>query len=295
MYRYTFLYILMCNCKSYSKDKHEAHKSPCVKRDKFKKMPLQMQSTSTVLQIRNVLTFMIIFQVVVHMFEFPIVMDVITENSGHNEMQISMENMDIMMSGCTCMCVSPDDTLVAACATDGSIRVISMDNRYLHRMQKRSSAISATFSPDSRHLLTGGFRSIYMWNMGSGQLECKMTRHQDFVTSLTFAVDGHCLISTSLDMMIVVWDTATRLSLCTVRAHCQLHSVGLTPDLSYLVYMPERVASLAVLKPNMALKKCLLHGENKEVSRTLEQAQAFALAFSSQPIQTTTSSGCIAS
>ncbi|PVD30066.1 hypothetical protein C0Q70_09327 [Pomacea canaliculata] len=234
-------------------------------------------------------------KVVVHMFEFPIVMDVITENSGHNEMQISMENMDIMMSGCTCMCVSPDDTLVAACATDGSIRVISMDNRYLHRMQKRSSAISATFSPDSRHLLTGGFRSIYMWNMGSGQLECKMTRHQDFVTSLTFAVDGHCLISTSLDMMIVVWDTATCLSLCTVRAHCQLHSVGLTPDLSYLVYMPERVASLAVLKPNMALKKCLLHGENKEVSRTLEQAQAFALAFSSQPIQTTTSSGCIAS
>nr|KAG5687009.1 hypothetical protein BaRGS_003569 [Batillaria attramentaria] len=56
----------------------------------------------------------------------------------------------------------------------------------------------------------------------------------------------------------------------------------------------ERVASLAVMQPNMELRQILTGGrELKDVPEAMEQAQACALAFSSQRIQKVTTAACV--
>ncbi|KAK7466741.1 hypothetical protein BaRGS_00037150 [Batillaria attramentaria] len=234
-------------------------------------------------------------KVVVHMFEYPIVMDIFVSAEEDESLKgLDMSKLDIMMAGCICMCVSPNDMLVAACAADGSIRVVTMENQYLHRMQQRSSAVSAVFTPDSLQLVTAGFCSIYVWRMGTGQLDFKLTRHQDFVTSLRFSADGHYLVSASLDRTVLVWDFRSRTTISLMHTHCQLQTFEVTPDLSSVVYMPERVASLAVMQPNMELRQILTGGrELKDVPEAMEQAQACALAFSSQRIQKVTTAACV--
>jgi WD40 repeat protein len=66
-------------------------------------------------------------------------------------------------------------------------------------LQQRASPTCAVFSADSQQLLTGGYRTIYVWRMGTGQLDFKLTRHQDFISCLRFACNHRFLISSSLD------------------------------------------------------------------------------------------------
>ena len=146
---------------------------------------------------------------------------------------------------------------------------------------------------DSQLLLTTGYRSIYVWNMASGQFEFKLTRHQDFVTSLRFALDDRFLISSSLDRSIAVWDFRSRATVCVLQTQCQLHSMHLLPDLSRVVYTPGNVANLAVVKPNPTLQKILENGRclaDLSDPETLEQASAFATSFTTQKDTTKTTS-----
>jgi hypothetical protein len=70
-------------------------------------------------------------------FEFPLVMNVFSTSQevqfpGGN---LQLDRLDVMMSGLTFVCVSPDDQLVAGCSSDGCTRVVSTENKYLHRLQ----------------------------------------------------------------------------------------------------------------------------------------------------------------
>ena len=149
---------------------------------------------------------------------------------------------------------------------------------------------------DSQLLLTTGYRSIYVWHMGSGEFQFKLTRHQDFVTSLRFVLDDRFLVSSSLDHSVAVWDFRSRATVCLLQAKCQLQSAHLLPDLSKLVYIPGNVANLAVVKPNPALKRVLENGRRlADLSdpETLEQASAFATSFTTQKdTSKNTSSAC---
>ena len=162
--------------------------------------------------------------------------------------------------------------------------------------QQRSTPTHAVFTRDSQQLLTTGYRSIYVWDMGSGQFSFKLTRHQDFVTCLRFALDDRFLVSASLDRSLAVWDFRCRATVCVLSTQCQLHSVHLLPDLSRLVHTPGRVANLAVLRPNPALQKVLETGRRlADLSdpETLEQASAFATSFTTQPdVNKNTSVAC---
>ncbi|XP_076461539.1 uncharacterized protein LOC143294026 [Babylonia areolata] len=238
-------------------------------------------------------------QVVASMFEYPIVMNVY--GTGEEAMaggsNLRMDKLDTLMTGLTFICISPNDKLVAACASNGSTRVVSLDNVYLHRLQQRSTATCALFTADSGQLLTGGYRSVYVWTMGSGTLDFKLTRHQDFVTCLRFALDGRFLLTSSLDRTVAVWDWAARVTVSVVRTPCQLQAVHVLPDLSRLVYVPGRLANMAVMEPNPALQGVLAQGRRlADISEpeTLEHASAFAASFNTQKdVSRNTSAACV--
>lgn len=122
-------------------------------------------------------------------------------------------------------------------------------------------------------------------NDGKGQLECKLTRHQDFITCMRFALNDRFLISASMDRSVAVWDFKARATVCVMSTQCQIMNIHLLPDLSKLVYIPDRVAHLAVLKPNDALQRVLGKGRRlRDMAdpEMVEQTSAFATSFNTQ-------------
>jgi WD40 repeat protein len=222
------------------------------------------------------------------MFDYPMVFDV---ESG---LPSSSEQPDTMMAGCSCLQLSTDNSLVVAGSSDGSVRVVRMDNnKYIYRMQHKSSVRSATFTGDSKMLLTAGFKKILVWSMSNGSLLYSLSRHQNFIYQLRFACNDRYLISCSEDKELVLWDVKQGSSLAHFSAHCPIKYVSVADDLSSVLFAPENIDYIGVLKPNEMLKK-VINGETlNEVSEPVQKAQAFALTFSNQKIAHKSSQACI--
>ena len=164
--------------------------------------------------------------------------------------------------------------------------------KYKFRMQHNSSVVSAEFAPDSKTLVTAGFRNILAWSMKTGALLHSMFRHQDFITQLQFACNGRFLVSCSNDKQIIIWDYQNRKSVASFHAHCPISQVHVAKNLAYIIFAPENVNYLAALKPNNVLQQVLKGEERNEVPEPMVQAQAFALSFSSQRAKVKSSTAC---
>jgi WD40 repeat protein len=71
---------------------------------------------------------------------------------------------------------------------------------------------AVAFSPDGRHLLTGGMnRAIQVWDARDGRAIGTLGEHAREIRGITFSRDGRSLASASGDGMIKLWD-ATRLT-----------------------------------------------------------------------------------
>ncbi|KAK3611249.1 hypothetical protein CHS0354_003878 [Potamilus streckersoni] len=217
-------------------------------------------------------------KIVSTLFEFPLLIPVDDSNAGGN---IFMENMDIMMAGAICVVVSPDDRFAGCTSSDGSIRVIKMDDgQYIHRMQQRSSAVALTFSRDSKCILTAGFRSLYIWSLEDGSLQCKLSRHSDFILGIKFDRSGKYLVTSSRDKKIIVWDYKRAVSIATFNAQCQVKLLEVGPDARTIVYVPDNNGHVVALRPNRYLEKLL---EGQHLGPTVKpEVQGISLAFSSQ-------------
>ena len=224
------------------------------------------------------------------MFEYPMVFDTETGEPSANEQQPN----DTMMSRCSCLQLSSDDKLVVAGSADGSVRVLRMDTvKYLYRMQHKSSVRSATFTKDSSMLLTAGFKKILVWSMRTGGLVYSLSRHQNFIYQLKFACNDRYLISCSEDKELVVWDMKQGSSLAHFSAHCPVKFVTVAEDLGSVLFAPENVDYIGVLKPNDFLKKVINDEALNRVSEPVQAAQAFAFTFSNQKIANKSSQACI--
>lgn len=175
----------------------------------------------------------------------------------------------------------------------------SLQSRYLHSMIQPSSVTGLIFSWDSTLLLTAGYRSVYVWNIGDthepdeqGQLKVKLTRHGNFITSLQLVLDGRFLVTGSLDKTICIWSMKTKTTICTFNAHCPVETMLAAPDLSSLCFIPERSANIAVLKLNESAKELLSGIPNKPVPTKVKKAQSVALTFSTQEVTKKTSTAC---
>ncbi|GFS28084.1 WD-40 repeat-containing protein [Elysia marginata] len=170
-------------------------------------------------------------------------------------------------------------------------------------MVQSSSITCLTFTWDNKRLLTGGYRSIYIWNVGAsnedlppeawGQLEVKLTRHTNFVTCLQLVMEDRFLITASVDKSIVLWSMKTRTALSVFRYHCAIYNMQAAPDLSTIAFVPERSSTAAVLTLNRAALQALSGIPTVPVPVKVKKAQAVALSFSSQQVTTKTSTACI--
>ena len=224
------------------------------------------------------------------MFDYPVLLT--TRESAGDEDCIRQQP-DTMMAACSAMMVSPDDRLAAAGSTDGTTRVISaLSGKYLYRLNQRSTVTALAFTPDSRSLLTAGYRSVYIWDMRDGHFECKLTRHHDFVVNLRFASDGRFLVTSGRDKLIVVWYLEERVSVCVYMAHCHVEVLDVAHDLSYIAYGSEVVSLVGVLEPNTVLKSMADGSYVKTVPEEVKKAQSLALCFSGQRVKAETTSVC---
>jgi len=97
----------------------------------------------------------------------------------------------------------------------------------------RDYVVSASWSADSRRIVTGGGgrdKSVNLWDADSGRLLANFAGHQEDVEAVAFFPGGTRLISASEDKTIKVWDIAERRVLLT--------AIGFGDD-GYVSYTPE--------------------------------------------------------
>jgi eukaryotic-like serine/threonine-protein kinase len=91
-------------------------------------------------------------------------------------------------------------------------------------------------SPDCRWLAVGSgegekFGEVKVWDTTSGQEQCTLRGHRDWMGSLCFSPDGRRLASVSLDKTVMVWEWGTGRELYTLSAHQGLVSgLAFSPD-----------------------------------------------------------------
>ena len=171
--------------------------------------------------------------------------------------------------------------------------MIDVDSgKYKFRMQHKSTVVAAAFDNKSTSLVTAGFRNILVWNMRTGALSHTLQRHTDFITDLKFSSCGNFLLSAGLDKQIIVWDYEIGASIVTYTAHCPLRHFAVSPDLTSILYAPENIDYLAIVKPNESLSAILRGEEVNSVPEPMVHAQAFAFAFSGQRAKEKTSRAC---
>jgi WD40 repeat protein len=88
------------------------------------------------------------------------------------------------------------------------------------------------FSLDGRKLAVAAEdRSIFLWNMTSGEMLGRLLGHTDRIAALAWHPDGRRLVSAAWDGTARVWDTLTCLPMILLNSHdSQVQALSFTPD-----------------------------------------------------------------
>ncbi len=110
----------------------------------------------------------------------------------------------------------PDGPAIASAGFNGtefSAKVWdARSGRELFAIPAPAELFAAAFSPDGRHLVTGGMnRTIQVWDAKTGRAIGTLGEHAREIRAITFSKDGHTLASAGGDGKIKLWD-ATRLT-----------------------------------------------------------------------------------
>lgn len=92
---------------------------------------------------------------------------------------------------------------------------------------------SVAFSPDGKHILTGSFDSMRLWDVASGAILRSFAHDKPHpgVLSVAFAPDGSRVLSGGADKTAKLWDTATGNLIFTLQGHFgPVNSVAFSPD-----------------------------------------------------------------
>lgn len=129
--------------------------------------------------------------------------------------------------------LSPDGKMVAAWAEDWDVRIWDLQTARHRKLQLEPALkgreksgtgrvgeafeVCLAWSPDSRMLAIGGLHwdnSVYIWEVSSAQLRCKLSGHDRPVQSLGFSRDNEHLVSASQDTTVLVWKIFARARPC---------------------------------------------------------------------------------
>lgn len=110
--------------------------------------------------------------------------------------------------------VSPDEQQMAVGYSDHHIRIYSLPQMELVHdwIAHENSVFALTFSPDGKHLLSGGRDvRLKLWDLtkSTPQLSQSVNAHNLHINYMQLNPDGHLLATVSMDKTLKIWDAGT--------------------------------------------------------------------------------------
>ena len=135
------------------------------------------------------------------------------------------------------LAISPDKEQLAACDTNGQIRLWNLkDKRQQQTLRGHSAWIQmVAYSPDGQTLAScSSDRTIRLWNPNSGSCIGVLKSHQGRVRAIAFTPDGH-LASAGDDRLIKLWDINTQTLIQTLIGHTDnIYSIVVSPNVDII-------------------------------------------------------------
>ena len=92
--------------------------------------------------------------------------------------------------------VQPTRRWLAVSSADGSVHLFDSQLQLVKKLQTPPGKVrELRFSPDGQQLAGGGWFSIYLWSIETGELHIRATEHNGAVVSLDYSPDGAQLAS----------------------------------------------------------------------------------------------------
>jgi len=139
------------------------------------------------------------------------------------------------------MAISPDGRWLAAGGwfpgtreESDAIRLYDFKSGELKALLKGHSNVvnGLAFSPDSRHLISGGFTEgiVILWDADTGWLPRRLPGHKDLVFAVGFTPDGSRAVTGSYDKTLRLWNVADGALIKEMTGHAgKVYSLAVSP------------------------------------------------------------------
>ncbi|HLW03743.1 MAG TPA: WD40 repeat domain-containing protein [Ktedonobacterales bacterium] len=131
---------------------------------------------------------------------------------------------------------SQDGRLLVTSTYEGSISIFDLTSEMEGQEllnSKDKKRVGVAFAPNGKMLATGENKGIFLWDLGTRQVEATMRTqgHTDWVWDVAFSPDGTVLASGSGDATVRLWNLTTGQTVQTLAGHAgMVRGLDFSPD-----------------------------------------------------------------